>query len=382
MIKTLDMKKVAIIGIGTSAILTALSCMKSGFNITFFYDPEVKPLSVGESTTPHIANLLSDTLKITIHDLVEQGIASYKMGVNFIGWGNSQQFYHNFGSMNYGIHFDSGVFNEYIHNHIEKTNRASYVARRVENEYELFNDYDFVINCTGWDDSCEHIEPVFNSVNSAAIFQKELNVDRYFDSLHTFHRATEDGWQFEIPHPEKGISRCGYLFNSDLISADEVKSKLTAEITKVFSWKQKYAKEIIPKHNIAFNGNRLFFLEPLQALSLHLTVFFASLICDYISDPSESKRLIINSKYLTEMWIHQILLAYHYQHGSRYDTEFWNKTSANAKDLMKYQLNGVDEVFKYNLQIDQYLPQEHRSAIGLLSHEDHIQLQRGLRPES
>ena len=375
------MKKIAIIGKGTSAILTSLSCIKRGFEVTFFYDPEVSHLSVGESTTPLTPDILTSVLKIRIHDLVNKGIVSYKMGVNFIGWGEGKQFYHNFGSIKFGIHFDTKIFNEYIHDYILKEGIASYVPKRIENEDELLNDFDFVINCSGWDDSSEYIEPVFKSVNSAAIFQKEVDVDRFFDSLHTVHKTTEDGWQFEIPYPERGICKCGYLFNSDLILENEVKSKMSENITKVFSWKQQYAKEIIPKEKIAINGNRLFFLEPLQALSLHYTSVFASFICDYINDPTEVNRQIINSKYLTEMWIHQMMLAYHYQYGSRYKSEFWNKTVENAKDMMKYQFNGVEEVFKYNLNLDKEFLQTYQSKIGILSFDDHIQLQRGLRPK-
>ena len=375
------MKKIAIIGKGTSAILTSLSCIKRGFEVTFFYDPEVSHLSVGESTTPLTPDILTSVLKIKIHDLVNKGIVSYKMGVNFIGWGEGKQFYHNFGSINFGIHFDTKIFNEYIHDYILKEGIASYIPKRIENEDELLNDFDFVINCSGWDDSSEYIEPVFKSVNSAAIFQKEVDVDRFFDSLHTVHKTTEDGWQFEIPYPEKGICKCGYLFNNELILEDEVKSKIGVDITKVFSWKQQYAKEIIPKEKIAINGNRLFFLEPLQALSLHYTSLFASFICDYINDPSELNRQTINSKYLTEMWIYQMMLAYHYQYGSRYKSEFWNKTTENAKDMMKYQFNGVEEVFKYNLNLDKEFLQTYQSKIGILSFDDHIQLQRGLRPK-
>lgn len=378
---TIRMKKVAIIGKGVSAILTALRCIQYGFAVTFFYDPDTQPLSVGESTTPSVTNVLCNTLDIKTHELVEKGIVSYKMGVNFVGWGDSEQFYHNFGS-NYAIHFDTKIFSEYIHDHLLKTKKATYVARKIEDEDALLSEYDFVINCAGWDNSREYIEPVFNSVNSAAIFQKEVDAKRPFDALHTSHVTTEDGWQFEIPYPEKGFCKCGYLFNSDLISNDEVKSKLNKDITKIISWKQRYAKELIPKEKIAINGNRAFFFEPLQALSLHFTLFFATFICDYIKEPSEESRKTFNSKYLQEMWVQQIVLAYHYQYGSRFESEFWNKTTANAKDMMKYQFNGLDEVFSYNLDLDREFPHINRSSIGIFSAQDHLQLQRGLRPNN
>ena len=44
--------RIAIIGKGTSAIITALRLIQDDHDVEFFYDPEIKPLSVGESTTP------------------------------------------------------------------------------------------------------------------------------------------------------------------------------------------------------------------------------------------------------------------------------------------------------------------------------------------
>lgn len=372
--------KIAIIGKGTSAIITALKCIENDHEITFFYDPNTPHLSVGESTTPQIPKLISDVLKISSHDLVKSGIASYKMGINFVNWGNNKQFYHNFSSAVHAIHFDTKLFNEFIHDYLLKNNKASYVAKRIEDANELLTHFQFVINCAGWEDETAYIEPVFKTVNSAAIFKKELNFDAHNDSIHTLHLATEDGWQFGIPFPDKNILKCGYLFDKDLISEDEVKSKLNYEVTKTFSWTQRYAKELIPKQNVAINGNRLFFLEPLQALSLTFTESFAGFICEYLQEPSEIKRRWINSKYLLEMWVHQICLAYHYQYGSSYNSEFWNKTATNAANMMKYQFNGPDEVRDYNVLFDRITNGKgNQSKIGPFVWEDHLTLQKGLR---
>ena len=62
--------------------------------------------------------------------------------------------------------------------------------------------------------------------------------------------------------------KCGYLFDSNLISKDEVASKLDKEICGEPS---RYAKKFI-SGKIVLGGNRLFFFEPLQALSLHYSV--------------------------------------------------------------------------------------------------------------
>ena len=49
---------------------------------------------------------------------------------------------------------------------------------------------------------------------------------------------------------------------------------------------------------IAYNGNKLFFFEPLQALTLHFVLDFALLINEYLNDRQEYKRNEINQSLL------------------------------------------------------------------------------------
>lgn len=62
---------IAIIGRGTSAIITALICIHNGHKITFFFDPNIPHLSVGESTTPWVPKLITEVLGISTHDLIK-----------------------------------------------------------------------------------------------------------------------------------------------------------------------------------------------------------------------------------------------------------------------------------------------------------------------
>ena len=78
--------RIAIIGKGTSAIITALVLLRSGHKVTIFYDPKQDALDIGESTTPTFPLLISEVLGLDIHTFVDQGIFSYKAGINFIDW--------------------------------------------------------------------------------------------------------------------------------------------------------------------------------------------------------------------------------------------------------------------------------------------------------
>jgi hypothetical protein len=386
--------KIAIIGKGTSAIITALTCIKFNHKVSIFYDPEISHIDVGESTTPHIQKLVLDALGLSIHELVDMGIYSYKMGINFVNWGSGESFHHNFSNNNIGTHFNTQSFNKFINDYLKDNNFVKYFPEKVEvlnlnDDYVEINDnniFDFVIDCSGWvsnSSEIEYHEPVFESVNSVLLFKEELT--EYTEILHTLHLATEDGWQFGLPFPKQNILKCGYLYNNKYISEEEVKNKNPKDYKNKFSWEPRYAKELLQHSRFALNGNKLFFLEPLQALSLYYTSLFAKFICQYLSeDLSYENFKNINSKYLYEMWAYQISLAYHYNFGSTHKSEFWDKTQSNAETFLKYTFNNLDSTFIQNLEYDfqSFKRDPHfkvsASSIGCFSFQDHQQLLAGM----
>ena len=44
--------EVAVIGRGTAAIVTSLQLIRYGHKVSIFYDPFLRPINVGESSTP------------------------------------------------------------------------------------------------------------------------------------------------------------------------------------------------------------------------------------------------------------------------------------------------------------------------------------------
>ena len=66
--------KIAIIGNGTSAIITALISLQNGHQVEIFFDPNQSPINVGESTTVRIGKIISDSLGICIGSLYDNGI--------------------------------------------------------------------------------------------------------------------------------------------------------------------------------------------------------------------------------------------------------------------------------------------------------------------
>ena len=366
------MIKVAIVGKGTSSIITALQCLKDGFSVDIYYDPETPYLNIGESTTLSVSNLIHEVLGISACDLYEQGIASLKNGVKFIDWGVGNTFYSNFYNK-LSFQFNTEKFNPYIHDLLEQRG-VNYIPHKITHYHEdertvTIEDkvYDFIIWCSGWNEDNEYKSPFFRTVDSAILY-KEDSVD--IDSTYSIHRATEDGWQFGLPFPKDGITKCGYLYDSG-ISNPQVEGKR-------FSWTPKYSKHLIKNNTTAYNGNRLFFLEPLQALSLHYYGIFAIFICDYIKNRDYEHYCIINHSYQHEMWNYQMSLAFHYRYGSIYNSLFWKNIVKSAKLVMNLPSGDIETHEEYINQDLSLGGDSFFSKIGIFKAEDLKQIHFGM----
>ena len=374
---------IAVLGKGTSSIITTLHLLKNNHRVTIFYDPKTPHINVGESTTQPIADLLYDVLGLNTHDLVSMGLCSYKMGINFVNWGVGKSFHHNFFGNNISFHFETQKFNRFIHKHLDSNGYVNYIPKKVE-KFLLQdgkaliddNNYDFIINCSGWDVHDAYYEPIFETVNSAILFKKDY--PEYSD-LHSLHLATEDGWQFGLPFPEDSLFKCGYLYNNKLISQDEALKKIPedAEIYEKYSWTPKSRKYLIDSFCMANNGNRLFFFEPLQAMTLHYTNEFASLICEYLNDRTEYEMDRINHKYNDHIYSQQLCLAYHYQFGSVYDSVFWKERSKKAKIMMDASPMGRGQRFIESIRYD-FKYKNYVSKIAWMVAQDHVYIQNGM----
>jgi hypothetical protein len=137
---------------------------------------------------------------------------------------------------------------------------------------------------------------------------------------------------------------------------------------------------------MALNGNRLFFFEPLQALSLFYTITFANFISKFIDNPTQENFNNINYQYHLEMWQYQLSLAYHYQFGSIYKSKFWEDKKRKALQIMDCNLNGNLKIFESHLNFDkQNLYNRVKSTyskIGCFNFEDHLHLYYGMTGKS
>ena len=382
--------RIAVIGKGTSSIITTLCLLRDGHSVEIYYDPDTPYLSVGESTTPQIGVLINSVLDKTILQMELDGVVSVKYGTKFIDWGIGKDWHHDIAlSNNIAFQFETSEFNPYLHN-ILADNGVKYIPHRVEN-YKNDGDfididgeiYDFIIECSGWSDESEYQKPIFETVNSAVTYkQNSIDVDKSY----SIHRATEDGWQFELPFLRKGITKCGYLFDRNKINTESVIEKLSDyKIENTIEWTPQFAKKIIQNKNCAYNGNKLFFHEPLEALSLQYYFVFADSICQYLRDRTLETYSLANHSYHHEIWSYQMILASHYKYGSIYNTPFWEEKVKQSKSVMNIPLGDLDNLLE-NVVLDKALHNQNifteLSKIGCYDVNDYIQIHCGMTGQS
>jgi hypothetical protein len=377
---------IAIIGKGTSAIIQALMFIRYGHRVTIFYDSSIPEICVGESTTPLVMNLVQNVCKISIGDMLDDGIVSLKNGIKFINWGNQDSFRHHFFSNTpLAAHFLTKKFNLYIHN-ILKNYGVEYIDVNVDNVIEdddgviiCDRKFDFVTHCTGWDGlNLQYRKAIFETVNSALVY----NDDYIEDYSYTVHRAHENGWQFELPFPEQNLSRQGYLFNRNYQSLNEAKFLVNKKDMKYLEWEQRFSKKFILTKRQSVNGNCLFFIEPLQALSLHYYVIFAEMICSYLNDMNLQKYNEMNKDYLEKIIAYQNLIAFHYSYGSKFKSNFWKDTQNNAKLIVqKLAIQGDTLTYEDYIRNDIFYGTEY-SKLGCFTSEDHMYIHCGMMNKS
>lgn len=377
--------RVAIIGRGTSAIIQACALLhahksRKDLSITIFYDPDRPPIAVGESSTPHLPFILEDALGVTADELVEAKVVSRKRGAAFVNWGAGIPFVHGFGddskhsidgnSTLESYHFDTLVFNEYFTKKLQDRG-VIYIAEKVESQREdgdvvFINDkeFDFVVNCTGWNyDNNLTVTPQFWTVNAGYLYRDtDFHVtDELTCSDLTVHKASPDGWEFNLPFPCDGVMKKGYLFNTDYISEEEVLKKMEdmgRTGGRLIKWKPRRSKHLIESKLTAGNGNRVFFVEPLQAYAVLLYIELAYFIAEYIySKKTDKLKNTYNLKYRKLMISYEQELAFHYQYGSVFkDSKFWQDKTEEARRVMYYHPSAsimeLDEIVKYNYELD------------------------------
>ena len=320
--------KITILGGGNAGCFTALhfayyTTIEENINdvqIELIHDKNILPEKVCQATFPEPPQLLWSALGI---DWYNNPIdATIKTGILYENWGKKKEtFMHPFPFDTMGIHFSPKKLQETV----LKCGLFEVSDRNVNSYDDIDSDYIFdcrgrpiLDNISGWGDYI----PLDNPLNAVILGQSQ-NREPNINWTRTV--ATPDGWTFVIPNTTNTTSY-GYLYNHDITSDLEAEENFTELFdvvpTDKLRFKNYVARTPIIDNRIILNGNKLFFLEPLEATAFTTYLDWARIIYSWIfynESPIDAAEQIKKQIFQIKNFI-----LWHYQFGSKYDTPFWN----------------------------------------------------------
>lgn len=333
--------KITIVGAGNAGVITALHYGYytrdfGNIEIELIHDPDIPVVPVGQGTLLDVTTLLWSALCTDWH--TNKIKATPKLGVLYENWGKkNNKFFHAFPLYNTAIHYDP----ETLQKHILNSGLFNVKHGNINDLDKI--DTDAIFDCRGnKDKDVSNYDDVVNPLNSCLLATSEKKDPTQF---WTRAVATPDGWTFIIPNID--TTSYGYLFNSDYTTQDDAESNFNDIFGKDFpngidskklNFTSYVAKEPVTKKDgkvIILNGNRLAFLEPLEATSTTLYLDQARFSFDYLISKETNIHYI--SSRIRQMFKEQAtFILWHYLKGSTYDTPFW-------KYAMKSAEFGIDE---------------------------------------
>jgi hypothetical protein len=314
------MKKISIIGAGSAGLFSASNCtyILPDWEIELIHDPSIPPEKVGQGTVPGITDILHRVYGIDWYNNPIK--ATQKTGIMYKNWGKKhEKFFHPFPMNFLAMHYNVKDLRDYI----LSSNRFKVIESNIKDYGDI--DSDYIIDCTGKPKELSNHTILKNPINSVILANKSGKED---DLIWTDCIATPDGWCFRIPNPDS-VSY-GYLYNNEITDTESAKNNFrnlfNVEPEDNFSFLNYLSNDTIIDDRILLNGNKLVFLEPLEANSNALYMQASDLYIEYMLG-NISKQTVNNEIRLYTKQVENFLL-WHYQSGSIYETPFWDYASS------------------------------------------------------
>tara|TARA_B000000532_G_scaffold241890_1_gene234967 strand:- start:76 stop:1203 length:1128 start_codon:yes stop_codon:yes gene_type:complete len=314
--------KVVIIGAGNGGCFTALhwgwfTRFDSDVEVELIYNPDISSESVGQATLIDAPNLLWAATDFNWYDNPIH--ATFKSGILYEGWGKvNEKIYHSFPADRMAMHYCPWEMQNLVLNcgHFK-------VTEGEVHPYEV--DADYIVDCRGKPDDFSDYEDLKNPINACILAEPSWDTTK---ELWSRHVATPDGWTFVIPTHSSSPSHkycVGYCYNSDITSKENAENNFLnmfdVNVTKHVNFKNYVAKNAVVDDRIFKNGNRLFFLEPMESSSSQAYISWVRMIFDRLYN---NKDINLNDILHNHIYQLQNFVLWHYQYGSKYDTPFWD----------------------------------------------------------
>ena len=259
--------KIVVVGAGNAGCFTALHYAywtqnQEKIEVELVYNPDIQSERVGQATFQEVPDLLYKALGF---DWYNNSInATPKIGILYEGWGKKKdKFFHPFPANHMAMHYCPWEMQKYV---LE----SGYFNVRESNVLEPSNiDADYVFDCRGKPKDFTDYNELKNPTNACILAKPNWDTTK---ALWSRHVATPDGWTFVIPTHEDSPSYdycVGYCYNSNITSKEDAERNMLemfdVEITRHLQYKNYVAKNPVIDDRIVLNGNRLFFLEPLES---------------------------------------------------------------------------------------------------------------------
>ena len=334
--------KVAIIGKGLAGILTAMA-WKAHYpatEIEIYYDPFSPIEPVGSGSWPNMLDLITEFQTTNPECWPSWREADWdqtvKTGISYKGWG--KDWFHDFGMNRVAMHFDPKKFCD------DMARNFKCIPKRVG--YNI--DADFIYDCGGSPFSGR--ECASETWDRYTLLQNPLNrvllaeTDPYSSVYCTTDSiATKDGWTFVIPLQSR--TSVGYMFNSDITSDNEALDNFVEQFGEhrllgFRSFHNYMANNPVLDGRIFMNGNKYFFIEPLEATSVTGYMVWIERTLQYVMGNATLQDIIADNQ--RDIQENANFLLYHYAHGSEFNTPFWDYAKGLYKPCRVFD-NIIDE---------------------------------------
>jgi tryptophan 7-halogenase len=346
--------KVAILGSGSAGVMAVahLSRHFPQFEILHVFDPRNAPLGVGEGTTPGFRVWLEEIAPGSFTSLQKECHATTKRGVQFENWGASTEpFCHDFVPQdNVGLHIAATRLPSFLEPFHQATRVNGRVARIRRNTGGVTLEMEkgpelsagLVIDARGFPSTLgvEHRELTWIPTN-AALVTRGVRVEGL---ERTRAVARPHGWVFVIPLSK--YTSYGYVYGDDTASIEQVEadffSFLSSEgVDPTTAYRNlrfpNFVRHEVFDGQVFRIGNAASFIEPLEATSIALIRTELILLSSWLrvfessTRPRMAGALVasLNQSFRQTVIEVSLFIAWHYAHGSAFDTPFW--TSARRR---------------------------------------------------